>query len=315
MAAVKGSTAVPMLRDHSQFRNVAFYLRSQVPRLPSREGLPFLGWDLQRTGFYAPGWKVSMDGGLVTKSMPFHPEVQTLDCYDVAPVKFAAVGELDAELSTFVQMILGSVIRAHSHMELQCVQMRHDERSLALLDVLFRGLGQTRPLPRVERSNPALRFYPAWTTASVVRNLVTVREPYFVLSTSGRFVTKVHSAEALECAAGVLQRLLPRVCETLLSGAGKPVAQNSVLYSNGLVLTANAFLKEHYGQDLPMSIQPFEWTERWLKMIPHAELPGLCCYNFAAQKITVDASRFVDAVDMISLELWPSCAPDRPCWC
>ena len=62
-----------MLRDHSQFRNVAFYLRSQVPRLPYREGLPFLGWDLQRTGFYAPGWKVSMDGGLVTKSMPFHP--------------------------------------------------------------------------------------------------------------------------------------------------------------------------------------------------------------------------------------------------
>jgi len=304
VAAVKGSTAVPMLRDHGQFRNVAFHLRRQVPRLPSEEGLPFLGWDLQRKGFYAPGWRVTMDRGLSRKVMPFHPEVQTLDCYEAAPELRNIAGDLDPELATFVQMIIGVVVRAHGHQDLQCVQLRHDERSMALLDGLFRGLGQIRPLSRVERSNPALRFYPAWTTASVVRNLTAVREPYFVLSSAGRYVSKQHSHEELERAAGVLQRILPRVCETLMSATSKPAThQPSVLYSNGLAVTGHLFLEHHYGQDMPLSIQPYAWVEKWLKLIPHTELPDLCRYNFAAQKITIDASKFVDVLDMISLQL------------
>lgn len=304
VTAVRGSNAVPMLRDHGQFRNVAFWLRSQVPRLPSEEGLPFLGWDLQRRGFYAPGWRVTMDRGLSRKVMPFHPEVQTLDCYDAAPELRNVSGELDPELGTFVQMIIGAVVRAHSHLDVQCVQLRHDERSMALLDGLFRGLGQIRPLSRVERSNPALRLYPAWTTATVVRNLTAVREPYFVLSSAGRYVSTLHSSEALESAAGLLQRLLPRVCETLMSATSKPAThQPSVLYSNGLAMTGHLFLEHHYGQKMPLSIQPYAWVEKWLKLIPHTELPELCRYNFTSQKITVDASKFANMLDMISLEL------------
>ena len=294
VAAIRGSQAVPMLRDHGQFRNVAFYLRSQVPRLPMREGVPFLGWDIHRRAFYAPGWKVTMDNGLVKKYMPFHPDVQTLDCFTSEIFQGAVEGELDKELSTFIQMVVGTLIRAHSHMGLQCIEVRHDEKSLNLLAGLFKGLGQTRPLPKIEKSNPALCLFPSWTTATMLRTPVAVTSPYFVLSGSGRFVNRHHSSDSLDLAASVLQRMAQRVCETLLSSAEPAKHVSSVLFSNGLVLTAHEFIKRHYEIEMPLDIQPFAWVEKWLKLMPTQELPTLCQYNYTAQKITVDASKFAD---------------------
>jgi len=303
LLASRKSLLVPMLRDPSAFRSVAFYLRGTLPRLPTQIGLPFLGWNFKRDTFFTPGAIVGMDG-MIQDAFPLHPDVATLDAFSAEKHLDAAIDlALPREVQTFMLMILGSIIRGQRGERLQAVQVRHDGPAVALLEGLFRGLGQIRPVSRVERDAEGLRQYPVWATVGRVTGKINA--PYFLLSDHGQIVREQHSEEVLGRAAETLRGLVRRVCETLLalSEPHQWQQQQSVLYTNGLVTCAQEFLHTRCGLELEADTPSFEWTEQLLQQIPQTAVSDIFSYDFKAQRVFCDAGEFQEDLDMISLEL------------
>lgn len=209
LLAAGKSMLVPMLRDPSAFRSVAFYLRGTLPRLATQIGLPFLGWNFKRDTFFTPGAIIGLDG-IIQDSFPLHPDVAALDAFSAEKHLDAAIDlDLPREVQTFMLMILGSIIRGQRGERLQAVQVRHDGPAAGLLEGLFRGLGQTRPVSQVERNAEGLHQYPVW--AKVGRVTGKLHAPYFLLCDHGQIVREQHTEEVLGRAAETLRGLVRRV--------------------------------------------------------------------------------------------------------
>jgi hypothetical protein len=209
LLTLKRNTTVPMLRDPGAFRSVVFYLRGLLPRLPSRPGIPFLGWNHKRDVFYMPGCILSMDapnhGAFV-----FHPDVCALDAFDSGATGEGVTDlDLGEELLAFVLMTLGMLIKGYRRERQQIIQVRHDGPAASLLAGLFRGLGQVRSLNKVDRDIEGLQGYPAWAAAARMSGRISA--PYFVLAPAGRHVTGVYGEAVLARAAGTLRALTRRV--------------------------------------------------------------------------------------------------------
>ncbi len=209
LLTLKRNTTVPMLRDPQAFRSVVFYLRGLLPRLPSRPGIPFLGWNHKRDTFYMPGCILSMDAPK-HEAFPFHPDVCALDAFDAATAGEGVTDlDLPEEILAFVLMTLGMLIKGYRRERQQVIHVRHDGAAAGLLAGLFRGLGQVRSLNKVDRDIEGLQGYPAWAAAARMSGRISA--PYFVLSPAGRHVTGQYGADTLRKAAGTLRALVRRV--------------------------------------------------------------------------------------------------------
>lgn len=303
LLAARKNLSVPMLRDPAAFRNVAFYLRGTLPRLPVQPGLPFLGWNHKRDTFFMPGAIIGLDMPLRGR-YPLHPDVFTLDAYSAEPQDDGiAATDLPREIQTFILLILGSIIRGQRNEHLEIIQVRHDGAAKALLSGLFKGLGQTRPLAKLDRETRALRLYPAWAVANT--KTTGIRLPYFLLDDHGRRVTGSYDENTLAAGAATLRSLVIRVCESLLSLAEPDnwKVPPSVLYTNRLAAYAQQFLQEHCGVVLEADLPTFEWTEKLLKQIPVTTVPDVFTYDFKEQRISCRADLFADRIDMPCLEI------------
>lgn len=304
VASAHGILDAPTVRDTGgSFKQVTHYLRSLLPQLPVRRGLPFLGWDMRRETFYMPGCVVGMDG-LIQESMPMHPDLRTLDGYnDTTGDTSTAIGLLPRELQTHILLILGSIILGFRNMPLRPVQIRHDGKAVALLTGLFRGLGQERGLTKMQNRLPGLSCYPAWTTATM-RGTGSINEPFFVLAEQGREVEGTYDEKELATAAKVLRGLTILTIEGLLAQASPYEWQRTqtVLYSNDLITTAQGYL-----QSMGIETQPemlhYEWTEKLLRQIPKTDLQDVFSYDFGAQTISMTVEPYRDTLDLVSLEI------------
>lgn len=300
--AAEKSLLVPALRDPSAFKHVSYYLKGTLPRLPTQVGLPFLGWNFKRDCFFTPGAILGMEG-LIRGCFPLHPDIFTLDAFDPAEMPEAHLDlDLPREIQTYLLLILGSIIRGHRGERLQAIQVRHEGPAVSLLSGIFRGLGQVRPVIRVERNAEGLHQYPAWATAG--RDNHAINAPYFLLSSHGRPVVGDYSEDLLAKAASTLRVLVRRSVETLLGFADdvKWRRQPSVLYSNGLTASAQEFLSEHCGIQMEADMTSFEWTEKLLQQIPTADLGETFTYDFANQRVFCNVERHRDSMDLAGLE-------------
>ena len=209
LLAARKSLLVPALRDPGAFKQVAFYLRGTLPRLPTTIGLPFLGWNFKRDTFFTPGAIMGLDG-LIHGDFPFHPDVFSLDAFETTKHEDACVDlDLPREIQTFMLMILGSIIRGQRGERLQAIQIRHDGAAANLMQGLFRGLGQVRPVNRVERDLEGLHQFPVWATAG--RVAMKLMAPYFLLSGHGRIVRENYGEAVLVRAAETLRGLVRQI--------------------------------------------------------------------------------------------------------
>lgn len=302
LASLSKSHVVPMLRDPATFRNVAYYLRGLLPRLPVEPGLPFLGWSFNRDTWYMPGRVVSMDK-LQEGSFCLHPDVAALRSFTDAPdVQDSVRPDLPVELQTYILMILGSIIRGFRKEQLQAVQIRHDGNAVRMLSGLFRGMGQSQAVPKIERDPTGLQQYPAWGIAGKVMG--KLKYPWFLLTTNGRSVGGPYSDSVLADAASTLRGLVLRVTEALLAQPDPNdwTPQPFVLYGNGLAELAQKFCAEHCGVRLLADLPSFEWVEKMLHQIPKEEVGKHVSYDFANQRVFCNLSQFTD-LDLPCLEI------------
>jgi len=158
-----------------------------------------MGWNFKRDTFFTPGAIMGLDG-LIHGDFPFHPDVFSLDAFETTKHEDACVDlDLPREIQTFMLMILGSIIRGQRGERLQAIQIRHDGSAANLLQGLFRGLGQVRPVNRVERDLEGLHQFPVWATAG--RIITKLMAPYFLLSGHGRIVRENYQEAVLVRAA------------------------------------------------------------------------------------------------------------------
>jgi hypothetical protein len=303
LLTLKRNTTVPMLRDPNSFRSVAFYLRGLVPVLPSQQGIPFLGWTHQRDAFFMPGSVLTLDGPK-NGPFPFHPSICVLDAFDAA-VSQDGVTDLDLpdEIMTFVLMTLGMVIKGYRRERQQIIQVRHDGNAMNLLTGLFRGLGQTRSLPRLASDIEGLHDFPVWSAG--LRSSSSLSMPCFSLTTMGLGVQRSYDAETLKRAAGTLRMLVRRVASSLLGLTEDHVwtRQPSVLYSNSLMLEAVQFLQEHEKLPVKPVLQAFEWVERMLNILPRERIEEEWKYDMQQQMVYCNLSALANDIDLTCVEL------------
>lgn len=302
LAALNRSHIVPMLRDPGAFRNVAYYLRACLPRLPVQTGLPFLGWSFNRDTWYMPGLVVGMDAPK-EGSFCLHPDVAQLRAFTDSPDTMESVRpDLPVELQTYILMILGSIIRGFRKEHLQAIQIRHDGNAVRVMGGLFRGMGQQQAVPKIDRDPVAMQYYPAWGIAGKVTG--KLRYPWFLLSQNGLAVGGPYTDSVLADAAATLRALVRRVTEALLAQPDPNAwkTQPFVLYGNGLATLAQQFCEEHCGVALQAELPSFEWVERLLHQIPKEEVRRHVSYDFTSQKTFWDLTPF-SKLDLPCLEI------------
>lgn len=305
LSSVQGSKELPQIQDTQAFRLVSQYWRSLMPRLPVLRGTAFLGWDARFTAFHIPGCQITVDGTF-RESRPLHPSLRTMDAYSTEFVdeEFDAA-DLPRELRTLMLLIIGCCIGGHRRLHMRPVQIHHSRRAARVVESLFRGLGQTRALNRMQNRMPGLQGYPAYVQAAQ-KDSGTLAEPFFVLCDLGIPVHGEYSDAVLTKAARVLRGLTVKVVEHLL--AQLPDAPwerpKSVLWSNELILTAQQVL-ESCGYRVDAELMSFEFTERLLRQIPKEDLQKICSYDFPNQRVTLDVGNFTQdsGMDMVRLEL------------
>ncbi len=295
--AASSNMHVPMLRDTSSFRPVAFYLRGIVPKLPVVMGTPFLGWSHDKSTFHSPGCVIDADGGR-RKSGPFHPALQILDIFNNQTCDPAWHEGLSEMSHTIMLIIIGGVMRAFRN-ELQPVtHVLHDNKGQAVLEAAMSALGQKRPMAKLQHNLTGVQGYPMWVQAA--RGDGRFRTPYVMLSDHGLNLNEVPDAE-LALLAPATRWLLLHTVEALMAHTDKWVKPAAVLHTNSLILEAHAFIRDHLGVRTSPRLASFDWVEHLLRRTPAHELPALLTYDFKPQTVTWHIER--PDVDMVALEL------------
>lgn len=106
-------------------------------------------------------------------------------------------------------------------------------------------------------------------------------------------------------AAACTQQLVRRTVESLLASpeAHDWKRQPSVLYSNGLMLEASAFLHERFGLELRPPLESFNWLEAVLGGLRKDTVARVLSYDFTPQVVRWHLSRMPADIDAVELEL------------
>ena len=301
-AAARGlQVASPVVRDNKAFLMATGAIKTRAGQLPVKIGLPFVGWAFDGSQFFAPGLRVCADTGTHAVHMPAPPEASLFDNFSMQPQpEFdRRLNELHADERRMLLLVMGAVLRAHRNEPHHVVRYKHDSRSVALFESVFRGLGQLRPAQAAQVTQDFVHGYPVWVQNA--RSDQKSRLAAFSLSPTGSPVTTERPHAEL---SGVVRSYIRRLVELCMSMPDITwETPRGVTYETTLIAEASDFVSRHMGETLPAERSRYMWLEHVLGSFKHSNLERVLTYEFGTQRTAWNLGAFTRSdEDKISFE-------------
>lgn len=237
--------AIPTIKDNSCGRMVSSFLRKQVSTAPRAEGIPFLGWNDQRTRIYGPSWYADRESGCVNIRARLHPFRKDMDHFS-NDVRIPRVmhEDLPDEIVGFITQYVGMLVRGFFGYPVKGVAVKNDGLHRDTLMRLAESIGQTSLVVddagvRNGRHDAALRGLPYCALSTMPSKRGGMREtPSFCLYDDGPVMfSTTHSDTCLEKARSTLSCAVTSVCGWLFTEDARSfTTSNSVSLQNSYAI-------------------------------------------------------------------------------
>lgn len=299
--AASGGLVTPVVRDSKAFGLAMQHVKSQAQRVPTKIGLPFLGWTFDRSQFFAPGLMITADSCALRAKLPPYPEAAMFNCYNHEPVAEATdkLAELSTDEQQLVLLLLGALIRASRNEQHHAVTYRHDGLAQTLFERAFAGVGQLHPVQAVQLASDYVHGYPVWTHG--YRRDPKSRAAVFTLASAGERVTTSRPHPNLP---GIVRRLMRQTVESLMGCAEQDwQSPQGVTYLNILLTEAATFAHKHLDESPTLRVRSYAWLEHALKSVKPDNINRLLHYDFDNQVTRWDLSNLTrSSADVLSFE-------------
>jgi len=301
--------SLPMIRDRSLFRFVSTCLREVGAAMPSIAGMASLGWHHSRDAYNAPCWRMTADG-LLTGPFPLHPNLPALSFFESskykAPTPMTSVPP--AGIADLARLILAGIVRDFLNMRIEGIPIRQDRDTQQAVEVLFRRLGQTRPINFNGPDPDGVGRFPVYGFDYKPQQLRQASSFVMGLGDHGMPLADLGGAreEQLPIYAGWLEGLMIQLVEHLLVHGGSGFERvPRVLYTNELLSEGDVILSNIFGiAGLPSQPVNFETIECLLQdMGTTARIPDLFAYDHKNQLVRLYHTRSRVSPESLELEL------------
>lgn len=262
-------------------RYVLHYLRGQVARLDSVEGVCRVGWSDDRTTFYTPGAVVNLNGTTV-RPTPLHPGVTTLRCF--APVSdwsFTCPDDLPPACRDIIAMLLALTVRSYKRWLPRPAVVAQSSDAVDLLRGLMKAVGQTSVFElshniRDSGNIDGVKGYPFVASGYGKAQVSGARVPYMLLAEEGYHVSAHVDASQLSEAGRALQFGLLRVVEWCLATGADDFAESASMDFNTSLMREGRWLMNNVCelQSWEVSARGIDKLEELFLQIPVADTAG-----------------------------------------
>lgn len=291
----KQDAALPVIIDTVNFRkHVLPYLRKEVSRIGSQNGVSSLGWSIDRQAFLLPGMMVDMSGRQLADSK-FHPNMPALRLFDTS-ADWTEVGltEVPAPARDFTAMVLAQCARFYLRLPVSpiCVDQKSPARALAL--AVSKALGQKDVFElnanmRDSTHGMGARGYPVLAHGYSLQQAQHL-QACVILLTDGGYCADVGDVYAFAEPMGrAIRHSLVRMVEWLMATNGEDYVEspssdihNSLLREGRWLLDAVCKMQAWEGEDITNPL------DQWLED---------CGYDFLSEtlRMTIDLKILIPA--------------------
>jgi hypothetical protein len=300
MLASDQSRDLPAIFSPADAKALCIHLRKEAATLPVREGVSFLGWNVKRSSYQGPGFRVDHEGFRPAQGMP-HPRPLVLKSYVFGAVEAGGDPAIPEDAcAEAVQLLLASAAfigRAFTGLPGMAFPVRNTPEARAFLAAAFRPLGQVEPirLPRNLRAAEldGISGFPAYAEGYTARQTEATGLSVFMLGETGMQV----SCEVPGWLPGALGSVVSRM---VLFYLGEPLSG----YASARALTRTDRLLREGASELARAGISVPWTyrkrmpalETLLEGLSFEEMSEALAYNHETQETRLEAGKAAEKV-------------------
>lgn len=313
---------LPTVRDKNCGRIMSSYLRHKISEAPRIEGIPFLGWNDQRTRFYGPYWYADKKAGCIQYDAVMHPFKVDMQYFANAP--FAARSlhlDLPSGAATVIAQYASMLVRSYLHYPVGAIHYYDDDKHVQAFSSLFDALGQrymitASPNKRntsgvVEDAGRIFKGLPylvrSFSEGLNTRTVDFIRSAAFCLGAQGCVLNDIENFKPREndiksCTAHVVFAVLEWILKT---EAKTFEPAKSVSFAQCAAIEGSAIIEQACGVTT-WNRKNSEYTslEAFLADVRYEEVNQYVHYNINEHIVTLDlASRKDLSVNAIAAEI------------
>jgi hypothetical protein len=216
----------PTILDPSLEQQLVAILSVQLGGQPKVPGVQRLGWNEGKTRFAAPAWAADADG-LQATSRIIHPEAQVVSAYfttEPCPTAEGDLSQVTPQARYLIALLIASLVRGFLNQPTPLVNIQRSVPALAMLQAVFRPLGQKAPVELNPDRGQVLRTlsprnlsrYPLFVTCPDPSVLEKVSYPLFLVGDCGLALPAPLETQALRQISSLAHRLVSTVVLKLL---------------------------------------------------------------------------------------------------
>ncbi len=134
---------LPTVRDKNCGRIMSSYLRHKISEVPRMEGIPFLGWNDQRTRFYGPYWYADKKAGCIQYEAVMHPFKADMQHFSNEPFTARSLHlDIPSGAATIIAQYASMLVRSYLHYPVSAVYYYNDDKHSQAISSIFDALGQ-----------------------------------------------------------------------------------------------------------------------------------------------------------------------------
>jgi len=223
--AMGSALPLPSIAEPGLQAKLVSLLAQQLGEKPRRLGVERLGWNEAKTRFVSPAWHVQSSGVQPTSGI-LHPSSTQLASHFrcVEPVKEFDGTKASPQGRQLIAALAALLTRAFLNEQTPAVKLRRSPEALALLQAVFRPLGQVAAVELSAKPHEAEQTlgknnfwgYPLYATAPQGAQLDRINYPLLLLSESGFPLTDRLDNQAREHTSSLSYRVLSALVLSLV---------------------------------------------------------------------------------------------------
>lgn len=315
---------LPTVRDKGCGRIMSSYLRYKISEVPRLEGIPFLGWNDQKTRFYGPYWYADKRAGCIPFEAELHPFKQDMQYFSNVPFSARSLHtDIPSCAATVIAQYASMLVRSYLGYAGNSVHYVNNDKHSNLLHAVFGALGQHCGMPACNVRNyigaahsanvntfsglPRLVITPQATEADNKRTRSKPGGFEFCLGAQGCIFEDIEQVEIREddiksCAAHVVFAVLDWILRTEAK-AFKPAS--SVSFAQCAAAEGNDIIAAACGlSSWNQRLSEYTTLEAFLADVRYEEVNRYVHYNVNEHIVTLDLTSRPDlSIEAIAQEL------------
>jgi hypothetical protein len=266
----------------------------QTAHLSNMEGIPYLGWSPARDKYYGPNW-VSKAGITTLKEGVLHPDLAVMNYFSgTSAEELEIVENLPPQICDIISIAVGYAARGFLNYPIRPIPVINDPAGRALLEGLFRGVGQTKPVG-FQQNRRDVKELPGVNGFAIygVKPASGSGLPVFALTEHG-MKAEEFDEETLKLGASTFRTVLIKSIEWMMNTKGKEcICHQSILYESELIQEGELIIAKACGlTKWPVTRFEYESVESFLRQVSLSDIDQWFGHDFEKQIVIANLAKF-----------------------